>query len=125
VCEYCRLVPKIKGGFQILVDPGRAPSAATRRRRLRFRLAHEPGHSFFYDRRPRPARRLLNHSSVEEQFCDTFASALLLPPTTVARRPATLETILDLSNKLDVSVQLVGSAVARTNAGSFVLGLPG
>lgn len=126
------LVPKVEGGFDILVDPrprhGRAvhdevAHQRLSRRRVRFRIAHEIGHSFFYDRRCRPARRLLNHSDAEERFCDAFASALLVPPTTVTRRAATPKTVSYLSSKLDVSVELAGRAVAKSNPGIAVLGL--
>src|SRR5687768_295172 len=52
------LVPSHEGGFTVLIDPrtrrdGVAPSM-TSRRRFRFRLAHEIGHSFFYDRSRKP-----------------------------------------------------------------------
>ncbi len=126
------LVPRVEGGFDILVDPvptrGRAvhdevARARLSRRRMRFRIAHEIGHSFFYDRRCRPARRLLGHSDAEEAFCDAFANALLVPPSVVARCSPTPKAILDLANKLDVSVEAAGRAFAKSIPRLSVLGL--
>ena len=48
------------GGFAITVDPYLANgiSEETARHRIRFRLAHEIGHSFFFDRERTPAKHL-------------------------------------------------------------------
>lgn len=126
------LVPKVDGGFEILVDPTPSVGQAVReegarqrlsRRRLRFRIAHEVGHSFFYDRQSRPARRLLTHSDAEEVFCDAFANALLVPPHAVRRRAPTGEAVFDLAHKFDVSVETAGRAVAKAHPGVLVLGV--
>lgn len=126
------LVPRVEGGFEILVDPLPAASLSFDdgrkqerlwRRRLRFRIAHEIGHSFFYDRRCRPARRLLPHSDAEEVFCDQFASALLVAQNVAERSQPTPAAIIDLADRFDVSVEAAGRAVARFNLSTSVLGL--
>jgi hypothetical protein len=45
---------------------------------VNLRLAHELGHVFFYDRSC-PAARMTPVSPAEEDFCDTFAEALVGP----------------------------------------------
>jgi hypothetical protein len=122
------LVPRVEGGFEILVDPSpkidsKQPQQRVWRRRVRFRIAHEIGHSFFYDRKCRPARRLLANSEAEETFCDAFANALLVPPTVVARLPATPKSIVDLADNFDVSVEAAGRAFVKSKPGMSVLGL--
>ncbi len=47
---------------------------------VRFRVAHEFAHTFFY-RRGVPPRRAHHPGRVEEQFCDRFAAALLVRPS--------------------------------------------
>jgi len=126
------LIPSAEGGFEILVDPWSAASLPEQsevarhyvsRRRLRFRIAHEIGHSFFYDRRIRPAKRLLRHSAAEEAFCDVFASALLVPQSLVVRRGPTAKTVSELSRALDVSAEMAGRALAKAHPGIVLLGL--
>lgn len=126
------LVPRVAGGFEIFVDPcpsvevgerSRARHGSLWRRRLRFRVAHEIGHSFFYDRRFRPARRLLPATDAEEVFCDLFASALLLPQGAVEGAPLTPDAVIKLADKFDVSVEATGRAFARCREGTSVWGL--
>jgi hypothetical protein len=49
----------------------------------RFAIAHELGHTLFYDLNGAPPERVIHlslHDPVEEELCDTFAAALLVPP---------------------------------------------
>jgi len=112
------LLPR-PGGFLILVDPeaaGRVVDERTRRRRLRFRLAHEIGHSFFYDRRSRPPRRLIDRSEEEEEFCQQFASALLVPPEVAANCPLDVSAVQALRDRFDVSLNAVAWALVNTSS---------
>jgi IrrE N-terminal-like domain len=48
----------------------------------RFVIAHELGHTLFYDLNEAPPERLIRlplHDPVEEETCDNFAAALLVP----------------------------------------------
>src|ERR1700687_5339224 len=84
------LVPRARGWFpfEILFN------AAESWRRQRFSIAHELGHTFFYDRSMRPARRLPQRvSNREEQFCDVFAGELLAPVATIPASPSLQDVI--------------------------------
>lgn len=85
----------------------------TRRHRLRFRVAHEVAHSFFYDRDAHGARRRRRSTPAEERFCDHFASVLLLPPAAVHAMPATAESVLALHQRFDVSVETAARRLAE------------
>lgn len=118
------LVPEVDGSFAILVDsdpPGRTLSPRVRRHRYRFRVAHEIGHSFFFDRSVKPAKRLLSHSSEEEAFCDAFAGALLVHPQISAKERPTPEAVFRLSKTFDVSLQVAGRALAKSHKSIIVL----
>lgn len=118
------LVPRVDGTFEILVDArGDFADHRVRRRRLRFRVAHEIGHSFFYDRRYRPARRLLSGSEAEEAFCDAFASALLVPPAMTASLEPSPKAIIGLAKRFDVSIEAAARAFSKYNHGISVFGL--
>lgn len=119
------LVPKPDGRFVILVDPlvGSAMSQVTRRHRFRFRIAHEIAHSFFYDRRHHPARRISNSSKDEEMFCDRFASALLIPRQTTAAVPAKPHSVFKLRSVFDVSAQVAARALAISHPDVSVVGM--
>lgn len=62
--------------------------------RRRFALAHELGHTFFYDLNELPPERIIHlplHDPVEEEVCDKFAAALLVPCSylqSVCREPS-------------------------------------
>jgi hypothetical protein len=126
------LAPGERNRFEIVVDP--EPRGGWRpchdglredihRHRLRFRIGHEVGHSFFFDRLPgeTPQRRATD-SPEQEGFCDAFAVALLLPPSVVARVEPTPENIVDLQQRYDVSLQLAVRAFADVHSGhAFVL----
>jgi hypothetical protein len=72
------LLPRLTGGFTVVVDPESTPAQVDAAPALvrRWRLAHEYGHTFFYTRRPVP-RRSRPPTVEEELFCDAFANALL------------------------------------------------
>ncbi len=62
--------------------------------RRRFALAHELGHTLFYDLNELPPERIIRlplHDPVEEEVCDKFAAALLVPCSylqSVCREPS-------------------------------------
>ncbi len=73
------LIPRLAGGFTVLVDPDLTPDERGRGARpahvQRARLAHELAHSFFYSDGV-PPTRLMRWAPDEEVFCDRFASAV-------------------------------------------------
>lgn len=76
------LMPDLENGsFVILYDPW-SPEPETAEYHKQFRIAHELGHTFFYDwegvtpRRSMPIESVLGNK-YEEQFCDRFAEHLL------------------------------------------------
>lgn len=126
------LVPRIDGGFDILVDPSVAHIGGVETgasvseiefHRFRYRIAHEIGHSFFFDRKSRPPIRLIESSKAEEEFCDRFASALLVPPNIVRNMPISAQTIFELRRRYNVSAEVAGRCFARVWPELTVIGL--
>lgn len=76
--EDALLVPLKTGGFEIVVDP--RPSPLDRLLgdlpAMLFRVAHEAGHSHFFVP-GEPPRRRTPWKPEEEDWCDSFAAALL------------------------------------------------
>lgn len=123
------LVPQVGNRFSILVDkrfdPGSgdtgAAAVAVRRRQWRFRVAHEIGHTLFYDRAPGQAPSRVGKGGPEEEaFCDRFAAALLLPEEVAGkiRDPAKL---VGLHSRFDVSLEVVARSVAAVQRRSVAL----
>ena len=121
------LIPRPDGHFSIVVDP--IPKTETRlsadiiRHRNRFRIAHEIGHSFFYDRNFTPPRRLFPASTKEEEFCDEFASALLIPRSIVAQQIADPASIFELHKQYDVSVEVAARSISRVSPYATIIGM--
>ncbi len=69
----------VNGGFEIWL------SLAIPQVRKRFSLAHELGHTFFYDRQTNPPTRMIARTASglisykEEDICNAFARELLIP----------------------------------------------
>jgi len=126
------LVPIEDGNFEIIVDPsirsvGNNESDVVipdlELHRLRFRIAHEIGHSFFYDRNVRPPKRLIDSGKQEELFCDHFASVLLVPPSVVATMPIKASSVLKIRKLYSVSAEVAGRSLARMNPELTIIGL--
>jgi len=126
------LVPTADGSFEIIVDPSIRREEGNKTdaiipdielHRLRFRIAHEIGHSFFYNRKVRPPKRLLDGSKEEELFCDHFASALLVPHSAIVKMPTRASTILKIRKLYSVSAEVAGRSLARINQEITVIGL--
>jgi hypothetical protein len=83
-----------------------------KRHRLRFRIAHELGHTFFYSRAGKEPRRGLFDSPAQEEFCDTFARELLVPRHCAKRVKRSPEALLRLQARCDVSLKLAARAVS-------------
>jgi uncharacterized protein DUF955 len=123
------LCPDHGGLFRVLVDPepaGGDGHLATdarrdlRRHRFRFRIAHELGHTFFYWRgRGKPRRHLLD-SQAQEEFCDYFASALLVPPDVAEHLPLIPESVWSLHKRYDVSVAVAARALTAVHPAARV-----
>jgi hypothetical protein len=74
------LCPRAGGGFVIVVDPDLSPADRVAGRdapgAMDWRIAHELGHTFFYDRGRSP-RRWSSWRPEEEDAADHFAALLL------------------------------------------------
>jgi len=123
------LAPRAENRFALSVDTkprdgwgSMTPSVRKElaRHRLRFRVAHEIGHSFFYDRAGERPRRMVPNSEEQERWCDRFASALLVPPSVLARRSAIPQSLAALQGQFDVSLQVAVRAFARVHHERFV-----
>lgn len=91
-----------------------------RRHRLRFRVAHELAHTFFFWRHGGRPRRHLPNSTGQERFCDAFSRALLVPPDAVARMPVNAGTIIDLQEAFDVSLEVAARSLAAVHSDALV-----
>lgn len=118
-CEAL-LIPTKGNRFSIVVDPtprggfdeGHPCWRQTLLARLRFRIAHEIGHSFFYDRDGDVPARQGSGSRAEELFCDCFACALLVPLSVLPRIKVTPRAVFALAKRYKVSVEVVARVVA-------------
>ena len=121
------LLPQPGNRFHIWVDPAPrggwdriAPSLRNdlRRHRLRFRVAHEIGHSLFYRRSGGEPCRILGDSAEQERFADDFARALLVPAGLASGVPPTPGGVLGLQVRCDVSLEVAvrGFAAVRSRA---------
>jgi len=108
------LVPRGGTGFDVIVRQGLGASRDVERRRLRFALAHEIGHSFFFDRTYNPHIRASAWTQEEETFCNEFARALLVPAPFVRALPVQLSSIRAVRERFDVSLQVAANAFAST-----------
>lgn len=89
------LIPRARGGFEVVVDPrlARREVAALRSEIDRvaatadvvaLRIGHEIGHTFFFSEGAPPRRRIA-YSQAEEIYCDQFARALVGRTSAAAR----------------------------------------
>lgn len=110
------IAPVPEDRFEIHVDPEplggwtavpHAMRDTLRRQRLRFRVAHEIAHSFFYVRDGSVPKRSLGNSRRQEEFCDRFAAEFLLPGKVVAATKHSASALVELSRRYDVSLQVV------------------
>ena len=89
--------------------------------RQRFALAHELGHSLFFNSdEPHPFRPYSNHESsdYEERLCDIFAGEILLPKDSLTKhvcqfdKPAA-DAVLHLAKVFDVSAQCLAIRISE------------
>src|SRR5207237_1403015 len=115
--------------FQICVDPTPPrvqveASEDTRRHRIRFRVAHEIGHGFFFDRSwPTPRRLAPIGRREEEDFCNEFARVLLVPASQVARAEPIAESVFALADRFDVSAEVSARALAAGHPNRLLVAL--
>ena len=111
----CRaLLQPVTGGFIAWLDA--MPLSGDRaRRRERFLLAHELGHTLFYEDSDRPSRRGLPEPDAEEDYCNRFAEALLLPPRAVAKKPLHAKAVFELAREFDVSAETAARALLNNH----------
>lgn len=107
------LVPRTSGLrlFEIRYNPIEARS---NRSRWRFSVAHELGHTFFFDRSgERPRRLPRTATSGEEKFCNGFAAELLCPKEAFVEAFDPAEC-WNFSRSYEVSPQVVGLQALRS-----------
>lgn len=118
------LIPLSDDRFAIAVDPtppggwrgvDRALRTELARHRLRFRVGHELGHTFFYARGRGEPRRAVADNAAQEAFCDEFARALLVPYGVAARVRCDAIGLLALHREYDVSVHVAARALAASH----------
>jgi len=118
------LVPT-SDGFHALVDSllwDRAEAGENGRRRLRFVLGHELGHTFFYRPGP-PPTRASTPDRLEEQFCHRFATSLLVPRAAALAAQVNPHGLHAVAGRYDVSLRVAAWAVARARPSLSVLWL--
>jgi hypothetical protein len=115
------LIPSEQGGFVVWVDDRPSPSEAASGEAggkrgpnsplVRFRLAHELAHTFFYEA-GRPPTRRTPPDAAEEAFCDSFAALLLVEQPADARRAviAGAGAVTKLARRLRAPASLVVTA---------------
>lgn len=120
------LLPQAANRFRIWVDPtppggwnriNPTVRSTLRRHRLRFRVAHEIAHSFFYQRDGGVPRRAVPDSPEQEDFADAFARALLIPTDAARATRPTAQDVVALHERYDVSLQVAVRAVTEMNPG--------
>jgi hypothetical protein len=124
------LIPTANDTFRLVVDPtprsgwpslGAASLARIRRHRIRFRVAHELGHTIFYKRAPgQTPRRVAEGGPHEEAFCDAFARALLLPDRAV-RNCASVVRLVRVAQRYDVSIEVAARALGEIESSDVAL----
>ena len=128
------LAPAGRDSFRCLVDPvlavaeqwqeaGEGPSRCRwlAETTIRFRVAHEIGHSIFF-RPGRPPRRCRPNSPAEETFCDRFALGILSDvPLTSINAQATAAGIMALSTASGLTPLLAAAAMVHSGCLSAVL----
>jgi len=121
--QEAMLIPRKPDRFVICVDPeppggwakvDAGVQAPLRRHRMRFRIAHEIGHSFFYSRSGTEPERCVGDSELQEAFCDEFARALLVPEQITARSRVTAAAVWRVHRRFDVSVEVAARALAAS-----------
>ena len=102
--------PVPRHGWGNLAAAGRRNLA---RHRRRFRIAHELGHIWFFERRTgRGPRRKQPWTEREERWCDDFARTLLVPEGIAKSVPGTADSVFDLQARFDVSLEVAARAMA-------------
>jgi hypothetical protein len=106
-----RLVP-CQNKFKVVVRTARNENPITKKRR-RFTIAHEIGHTYFFNLDHEPLIRLPGlerYSLTEERLCDMFASSLLMPEEALLKKYYSynkkthfLCILHELHNEFDVS----------------------
>lgn len=118
------LVP-VRGGFRAVIDPDLMRAAkrdARSRRILRFALAHEIGHTFFYES-GKPPTRERPADAAEEHFCHRFASSLLMPVDGDVKACSSPWELRKLAAHFDVPLKVAAWSVANASDAVSVLRL--
>ncbi|TML00275.1 MAG: hypothetical protein E6G34_01950 [Actinobacteria bacterium] len=121
--QHTAMLVPTQRGFNAVVDSrlwARAAEADGARRHMRFVLAHELAHTFFYEPGP-PPTRASRPDHLEERFCHHFATLLLVPSPAARSAPPEPNGLWELVARYDVSQQVAAWAVARARADRSIL----
>lgn len=113
-------------GFTIVVNPALRARAMTQvgaRRRTRFAIAHELGHTFFYSRDAATPRREHRPNRVEERFCHVFATGLLVPPQVADDVELTPHGLHVLAGRYDAPLATVAWTAVRRRGDLSIVSL--
>lgn len=89
---------------------------ALARHRFRFRVCHELGHTFFYERQTGKGPRRKQPVGVEEEmWCDDFARSLLVPRQAAAAASVDADSPFALQAQFDVSLEVAARAFVRVH----------
>ena len=90
--------------------------ATIARHRLRFRVCHELGHTFFYERHPdQGPHRREPCGEKEERWCDDFARELLIPHNYAAQLPTRASSAFELHRRFNTSLEVAARALASAH----------
>jgi hypothetical protein len=119
------LIPLDGNRFAVAADPTPAGGwgwltgkrrQALARQRTRFRIGHELGHALCYWRDGAVPRRHLPGSAEQEAFCDAFSRALLVPRRRAEEAPPTVDGLLRLQRRCDVSLEVAARAMSAAQS---------
>ncbi|MCD4704772.1 ImmA/IrrE family metallo-endopeptidase [bacterium] len=106
------LIPK-REGFSVILN------SEHNQTRKRTTLAHEIGHTLFFDISVMPPKRMITYSKSEEWLCYDFGRCLLMPSefvkkyVSIYKQTPTPQKIIDLTNLFEVSKNVLLMRITR------------
>jgi hypothetical protein len=118
------LVPSTNG-FRVIIDPyvwQQSPNSDRTRQRVRYLVAHELGHTLFYQPGT-PPKRAFPADADEERFCHRFAMSFLVPPSALEQTPLEGPTLFELTDRFDVTLRTAATSLALAHRDLTILWL--